>query len=292
MQFKMQLQLPHPMTVFALVIGGIHPLSLVRSHLHLIDRNVLSKLRSNQQQLCAADQFWLGGLDHQDILINPVLCAFEGKFRQTPTFTDFSDELVSARKKLVELLPNARVVEHSSASHLQLYQNIKDTNQRYEQEVEFLLQTAPLVFQREKDEKLSSLQSTIVGSAKHFGIAGRSLSLLAVLSCLYERKDGSEPAPGRLVIKPRPDYGEQDAHNSISDLRSLEFLVAGAAYGFGPTALCTKDRGLALFWQALKLHTANGEANSVSYKYTLTTELLPRLPDNKLEQLAQEISAD
>jgi hypothetical protein len=119
----------------------------------------------------------------------------------------------------------------------------------------------------------------------------RSLVVLAILSCLYERIDGSGFTAARKIIKPRTTYTRQNAYNALSDLRALEIFVSGLGFQRGPFALCTCDRAIAAFWCGLNAHDHRWENEQFSFTMGLTEDLFPRLGEADRVALGAKIAA-
>jgi hypothetical protein len=291
---KLTIRPEHPVKVFGLVLGGWHALMFLAGYTILIDRNILSTLRqlpSSTREDAEANRWWLQFLNDPHQQINPALCAFESPFQRTPTFDEFREQYDSACTDLKKLLPNANVIDYTDAAYNASYEILRDLTARYQAESQFLLEVAPWISDRKSNAVIRSVEGKILSRARALGLLNRSLVVIAVLSCLYESKDGSVPSGGRAIIKPKRTFGPNEAHNAISDIRSLELLAAASGLGLGSVALCTRDKGLVSFWRALQVKNPVWKGNSLTYSLTLDKRLFPRLSEDEIERIKSEIQA-
>lgn len=288
-RLKATLQLRYPATIFAITIHGLRPLLLVGNSLHLIDKNVVARMRASS--ISDADRYWLEMLNSQGRKINPILCAFEGQIRSVPSEKEFWDELVRSCEDVSRLLPKADVVTHLHDQKSGLYSLVQDLSDRYQREHSFLLEVAPSLLERASDTENRLRNERLISIAERLGIARRSLAVVAALSCLNESKSGDPPSPARRVLKPAEIQKTQNAHNALADLRALEFLIAGHAHGLGDAVLCTADRPLGRFWRTLGFKGARASGRTVTYGFDFSSELLPRLSATEIEGIAQRLAA-
>lgn len=286
MKIRLSIKPPHPLKFFCLTWRGHLYLPLVSSELLLLDRNVLSKVSALDRISNKAERYWIGEFNRVSRNINPILTAYEGCFRRKPTKTEFQQELRKSFDRLKQLYPHKNIVEHSSETCDQLYDALEPKLKRQEEEIQFLLATAPSVAHRPSDSELMPKIREISKIAESFGLKGKSLVEIALISCLSEGKHGDKLSAGRRILKPKPVYSRRDAHNAIADIHYLEFLVAAASGPFGPIALCTMDEGLAHFWLGLNIsHSARDEKNDISYRFCVDKKLCPRLRNEQLDEV-------
>lgn len=286
MKIRLSVKPPYPLKLFCLTWGGHLYLPLVSTELLLLDRNVLSKVSAFDGISNKAERYWIGEFNRVSRNINPILTAYEGCFRRRPTKTEFQIEINKAFKALKDLYPDKRIIEHSSETSGQIYDALEPKLKRQEQEVQFLLASAPLAAHRPSDSELMPRIREISRLAASFGLQGRSLVQVALMSCISEGKHGDKLSAGRRIIKPKPMYSSKEAHNAIADIHYLEFLVAAASGPFGPIALCTMDEGIAHFWLAINVsHSARDEKNDISYRFCVDKKLCPRLSNEQLEEV-------
>lgn len=282
-RFSAKVTLPFPATIFGITINGVQPLSVIRDRLHVFDRSVVSRLRAPVRS--ESDQYWISQLDSPDITINPIFAATEENSRRTPSREEFVQEYFKAEAVVRSYLPSASLIPHTEKTVSDSYALIEDIFERRSRETEFLLKAAPLVVQRVSVSDLISRERQIVSLAHSHGLTGGSLSLLAVLSCLYESDAGVPIAPGRGVLKPKTLYTADMAHNCLSDLLALELMVALASLLLGNGAFISADKNLGRFWQALGATATEPRHGRATGKFRITTKLLHRIDDDGLERL-------
>lgn len=282
----------HRTTIFGITVHGIQSILLTTESLHLIDKNVASKLRGPSTKLSESDRYWLSVLNSEGRRVNPILCALEGMKTRVPTTAEFRLELDRVAHELRQSLPNVEVINHPEHLTDSLYALVDNFASRYALEQKFLLETVHLIAEKASDAECRRRNESVVALAKDLGIATKSLVPIAVLSCLNDDKHGNAVSPGRGVIKPKQSYGDKNAHNAISDLRALEILIASNAHGFGSPVLCTGDKPLARFWEALNFHGSRANDGSVKFNFDLTPKLMPRLSEPERERLAKQLVSD
>jgi hypothetical protein len=284
-----------PLTIYSLVEGGWLPPPFVLPANYLVDRNVIRtfvRIRedSSKREL-APTHWWLQSLEGFPILINPVLYASEGANQRTPSFQEFLSDLEEGSAEIKTFLPNAKLTEFAPKDYAAIYSVVTDSLERQKREVEFLLTTAPRVVDRVSRSHLLGVESQVLAAAKKLNLKAESLCVLAVLSCLYEKPDGSGFKAARGIIKPKKAYTSKKAYNAVSDLRALEFFLAALGMEREPFSLCTCDKALAAFWCGLNAHSAKWETNSkFGCTISVNEQLFPRLSPDELKELAQRIS--
>lgn len=292
LQLSMTLKFRHPVTVYSLVPGGVSPLAITSAVIHLLDRNVVSWIGREPRgepdsPRDAAMRWWLKFLDTPTQSINPVLCAFEGNKRRIPTLEEFKNEYRRSCEKIGAYFRSARIVRHQDDDFLQLYQNVVDLHARHRAEMDFLCEIAPEVAERRPRRELAAIRDRILDAAQRNRL-GASLVLIASLSCLYEGATEATASAARGVIKPTPRYGPRAAHNALSDVRAVEMLAAGAPLGPETLGLCTGDRRLARFWDALGIMSATWNGNNAcTVSQRMSSRLFPILTEDQVRELAE-----
>jgi hypothetical protein len=260
----------------------------------LVDRNVLATLKALAQHPGRTDleaaKWWLAYLNHPQFLLNPVLCALEGKSQRTPTFGEFSHELDACCDVLANGLPNARLLRHDSATFNQLYSLVRDFAARRMKEASFLVSVAPLITDRLARRNHARVEARILQEAHRSGILSQSLAVLCALSCLYELADGSQPMIGRRVLKITRSYSLTNAYNAVADLQCLEFLAAAIAFPGSRFGLVTRDRFLAALWCALGISDPSvGQRGGLFFNVSPSPQLFPRLSEDELASLVARV---
>ena len=281
-----------PLTIFSLVEGGWLPPPFVLPANYLVDRNVIRELvrirenSSNPEQ--SPTHWWLQAMEQFPLLINPVLYAFEGCNQRMPSFEEFLSALDEGSAEIRSFFPSARLVEFEARHDEAVYSVVTDSMHRQKSEVEFLLATVPKVVDRVKTSRLEEVESQILDAAKNLKLKPQSLCVLAILSCLYEIPNSFKAA--RRIIKPKKIYSPQMAYNAVSDLRALEFFLAGLGMQREPFSLCTCDKALAAFWCGLNANTAKWDTDGkFRFNVSIDEQLFPRLSPDAVKKLAERI---
>ena len=143
---------------------------------------------------------------------------------------------------------------------------------------------------RVKQGKESRIEAAIFAACKRYGVPRHSFVTIATLSCLYEDQHGDVYEIGRHVLKPSRNYSATDAYNAVSDLGHLKLaIISGALYGAQLFSLATSDRALASFWCALRPVGRLDEHGDIDIESDLAPELFPRLSNESLKRLEQEL---
>ncbi|HEY2345636.1 MAG TPA: hypothetical protein VGH80_07110 [Xanthomonadaceae bacterium] len=293
--FTMTVQFEHPVKLWVLQMGGWLPLPFWAGNVLLIDRNVTSKLSALAQppgSSCSpADRWWLDHLNSESLTINPLLCAIEGSKKAVPSFEEFRDEFESASRMVLLGLPKARLLgfDYKSEHFRRVYSMVESKSARHVQEMQFLVRVAPMLVSRLGKAEAHRAEADIIQLARSQGVALRSLAMFCVLSCLYEPQDGSPPRIGRGVLKPRATYTDADAHNALSDIRSLELLAAFNGLGLGTAGFCTRDKHLAAFWCALDVSNPRWQGRKFDATLTPSAQLFPRLDARGIAELVERL---
>lgn len=287
------LQFDHPLSAWVIQEGGWLPLQFPGVDIILVDRNVTSAISALNEYPGRTDmapqKWWLEQLNRSSCLINPILGAFEGRLKRTPSYEEFRGELAAVTDILRKGLPQARLIEHAPGSHPQLYENVLDGCAMQQNQVNFLREACPLVAHRVAKAKSAMIETQLIDIAASTGVALRSFVFFSVLSVLYEPLSGEQPMIGRGVLKPNPDYSNEMAYNALSDLRSLEYLAAITGLP-GPSAgICTRDRFLAALWANMGVHNARWTGRVVSWDMRPTEQLLPRLEPDDIGRLMKRL---
>lgn len=295
-RIQFTLQFEKKIKAWVLVPGGWFPIHFPSVDILVVDRNVTSALAAfeanpNRPDL-DADKWWLQHLNRASPLLNPILCALEGRWKAPPSFDQFKDELNSSGAILRRTLPEARILEHREEDLHVAYQICISQVPRMQREMAFLVAVCPKLTSRIASGKELGLEAYLFSEADKFDVDSKSLCFIAALSVLYEKCDGSEPRIGRGVLKPKPLYTEHDAYNAIADLHSLEMLAAGRALPGPSIGLCTRDKYLAAFWTCLGAHSGFWDGNSFTSSFTLKPDLFPRLTEDSFLALIARIKGE
>ena len=278
-----------PISIFGLVEGGWLPIPFVQPAKLLVDRNVVASLAQIRRGVTRSDlghtDWWFEFFKEFSIEINPALYAFEGNNRRPTTFDEFCRAFEEASTEVAAQLPGATLTKYEGLHYEAAYALISDFADRHRRETEFLIKIAPRVAERVSDSRLLKIQSETLSSARELKLKFSSLAVLAVLACLYERRDGSGLLAARGILKPRSRYTAQDAYNALSDLRALELFVSGLGLERAPFALCTCDKSIAAFWCGLTAHTYDWKDEKLTFTVSLSETLFPRLEESGRNEL-------
>lgn len=281
-----------PITAFALVIGGFHPLFYIPAQILLLDRNIVSNasniIRNGAHKDNQHNAWWYSFINSPNYTLNPMLSALEGSRQRIPTFEEFRLEFDKAKATLKEFFPGARLAEYSEEHYRGAYSLVLEVADCYLSEIEFLKIVSPMLTNRGSVRELQDIEEHVMNLARSCGLPRLTFSLLACLSCVYE--SSSESSAGRLIIKPKPTYTDEMAHNALMDLYALAILIQGNARLNSQTALCTCDKGLVEFWCALKVKPGYKlTAEGFNFNMEITKELFPRLSPEGLLSLKRRI---
>ncbi|WP_143060015.1 hypothetical protein [Burkholderia contaminans] len=255
----------------------------------LIDRNIYSQLvkisdRPDRTDM-EADKLWLRFLNSSRFGLDTVMCASEGRTKTPPTFDQFFAEANRISSELKTLLPRARIFQHKPEMLGQLFEVVQSFARDNTKYAIFLGEIAPLLASPVKIGAEADIEQIIVNCARKLQLRLYSSVVLAALSCLYEIGSESNNSIGRGVLKPKPNYSEQDAHNALSDINSLEFLARTAGILGDKVGFCTRDRDLARFWVNLKVSDPIWKGDEFSAALSPQQQLFPRLSAKEVERL-------
>jgi hypothetical protein len=293
---RLTINFDHKIKVWALQLGGWLPLPFTGATVLVLDRNVPSALQALQRcpdrSDLEADRWWMQHLNKPTPALNPVLCAMEGRWRSTPTFDQFRDELERVTQLLESVLTKALIIRQQTEDLKTVYQLLAAGQPRMQREMLFLLEVMPLLASRVPAGTEREREKRVLSAAGRIGVDRLSLACIAALSVLYERSDGQEPRIGRGVLKPKQLYTAQLAFSALADLRALEFLAAGSALGGFTSGLCTRDKYLAAFWVYLGLQKSEWSGAEFKATFTPTTAIFPRLSEQEVLQLMGRLKSD
>ena len=272
-----------PVKVWVLQVSGCSLIQFTNVGILMVDRNITSALAKLTEHPNRTDmdveRWWLNHLNSESYVLNPVLCAIEGRTRSSPSYTEFCDELNAAKGILASGLPKARLIEHTPHYFDSVYEIVRNTAERQRRESAFLVDICPSLASRLKPTAASNFEKILLNKALDRALSLHSFVVLAALSCLYEPQGGEEPKIGRGVLKPHPKYSESDAHNALADIRSLEFLAAANGLPASSSGFCTRDKYLAAFWTYLGVNNPTLSGSNFLAGLQPSPKLFPRLDD-------------
>jgi len=284
------------MSVYALVINGWLPITFRNSKWLVPDRNLISSIiqikLDNLNGNNKAIKWWLDFIKDSDITINPLLYAFEGNKQKKPSYKEFCTSFDKAVDKLYSYFPKGKIISNKSELFYGAgYSILEEMAAKQNDEIKFLLETAPLVSIPHSNQQLSKVQQKIDEIATKYDLIGKSFLYFLVISCLYERNDSKYFKAARKVLKPTSNFKEIDAYNAISDINALNifiFIQSRSIYK-EPYPICTCDKGLVAFWSGLNPIKISSKNKKIDIEFTFNECLFPRLNTKQRHQLADSI---
>lgn len=285
--------------IYSLVEGGWLPPPFVRPRNLFVDRNVVSNIKKitqgSSQGRIQDLEWWLKMVDNDNLIINPILYAIEGNQRRFPTLDELKKSFEEALAEIKKVFPKAKLISFTDETYPLVFTDLSRIFEHRKKEAKFLVKTAPLIFQRISNSRLSQTESEILEIAKDEGLDLKSLPVLAVLSCLYENTDGLYFHTARKIIKPKSSYSEEDAYNTLADFNALEMFVGSGALSklateFPPFAFSTCDKPIALFGCGLGFNKNELRENGLNTNISINEYLFPRLSEIEREQLAERLN--
>ena len=283
---------------FGLVPGGWIPPVIGNGRVALLDRNMVHRLKTlepRDEEVGPESPEWVyRQFAEASFEVSIATHVLEGKWRRAPTLEEMAAELATASAELQAVLPNAKVHQLGDKELRALHALSTERAPLTEKMQQFLIQVAPLLAFSAKRSERRALEERVLKAAEASGLLRTNLSVIAALSCVYD--DPQLPAgdvyrPGRAVLKPKPSYGPEQAHNATADLMALELLVNTHAmlqnYG---GVFFTQDVGLAAFWTGLRVQEPVMESTGPStgrstVNVTFSEELFPTLTEVERAEL-------
>ncbi|MGV0975102.1 MAG: hypothetical protein ACOYBO_04135 [Azonexus sp.] len=291
---KMKITFERSPAPYALVLGGWLPLYFVTPQHFLVDRNVVSTIRSiranGPRQHHQNFAWWTQLLESGTALFNPLLYAYEGSERRTPRFDEFVLAFRLGAAELRAVFPHARIIEYGAEHFHAAYCQLEALSERSARDSQFLVKALSLVHNRVPLGREEPVLDQVLECATHLGVSRKAPVVLAVLSILYEDVHGSLPCIGRKLLKPRQSYSPEDAFNAVNDLRHIE--IAALSHAILPEqafALCTNDRAIAMFWCALEFRGKAATESLMNLEYAVGKDLWPRLDDGAISQVMKAL---
>ncbi len=278
----------------ALVTGGWVPLIHTFSESHIIaDRNIVSEINArfkngNHHPANRADDDFIDYLidDKCSCTIHTISYALESNERRLPTSEKIKEQHDAAYRSISNALPHIKIWPKADADLNYIYELADSFRAYFNDGVRLLTKLAPLVINLPARGKRVKLWKAMAEIAKNEGI---SLSHIAFLAILSASAGTQKFNPAQKLLKPKPNYSEQDAYNSMYDL----FLIglANTMQTQAPekkVALVTRDKNLALFWMGL---TFAETPSSSQLMIGLHKHLLP-VSEEELDQLSQILGSN
>lgn len=287
---------------FGLVPGGWIPPIIGNGRVALLDRNMVHRLRTLEPRDDKVEpespEWAYRQFAEASFEVSIATHVLEGKWKREPSLVEMADELATATAKLQAVLPNAKVHQLGEKELRALHALLTERAPLTAKMQQFLIRVAPLLAFSVKRAARRALEEKVLQTADTLGLRRINLSVVAALSCVYD--DPQLPAgdvyrPGRAVLKPKPVYGPEQAHNATADLMALELLVNTHSmlqdYG---GVFFTQDVGLAAFWTGLRVREPAMESTGPStgrsnVNITFSEELFPTLNEGERAELVGRI---
>lgn len=298
-KIEMPVNFRHTLPVYGLVKGGWLPPSFVQPPNLLADSNAIGNLeainRGNAQPIYEQMDWWFTLPNESDLTINPLLYAMEGNQLRTPTFEELKSSFATATEIIRGKFPKAKIIEYENVHFRAAFELITSISRQNEKEIEFLIKATALVVDGISAQNLPKIEFEIIKIAQETKLDLKSLSVLTVLSCLYDNGRSGFTAARKILFKSRAEYTKTDAYNALADLNALRFFIGTLALSESnksePFALCTSDKALVLLWSGFNFYNIkfvkDGGARS---SFLLSENLFPRLSVTQRKELAAKLS--
>lgn len=226
-------------------------------------------------------------MEQESTLFNPLLYAWEGSKRRTPSFSEFVDEFKDGALEIKKALPKCSVINYQKYEYENAYLIVKNFMSRTENEIKFLEIACPLLSMRIKQGNEKNIITKLIKAATQSNVEFNSITFIVALSCLYDDPHGIKRSIGRVILKPHKSM----IFNALSDIRSIELTVINqAAFGEKSFSLATRDHGLASLWCALlPIGDKFENNNDIKFGFDLTEALFPRLNQLEIKEIREII---
>ena len=232
--------------------------------------------------------------NESDLTINPLFYAMEGNQFKTPTFEELKSSFATAAEIIREKFPKAKIIEYEDVHFHAAFELIKSISGQNEKEIEFLIKAVPLVVTDVPALELTKIESEIIRIAQETKLDLKSLSVLTVLSRLYDNgRSGYNVA--KRILKPNSEYTKENAYNTLADLNALRlfigFLALSESNKYESFAFCTSDKALVLLWSGFNFYDIKFVKDvGARSSFSLSENLFPRLSQDQRIELAAKLS--
>lgn len=287
LDMKLGIRWDQPVRIFTLLSGGWLPPLFSRGRILFPDRNILTHVRKSRENAQAWHSLVVNETASAVTTIDPLLCALEGRHRRTPSRFEFRAELSRARRQLEAAWPDLPVFKRNLKTVYLAYSVllesrvlVRDGLLNFLLDCQMLMTSKPAARNRPK-----LLNQLFVLAARHY-VSTSSLTFTTVLALLYA--DDSQQSFAAEVLKfYGPHYSRELAYNALSDIQSLEFLLAVHRLAKDDYCLVTGDRWLALLWCALNVRVQGSSIQGgQQLSFSFSAALLPTLSTEERNELA------
>lgn len=242
---------------FALVKGGWLPLIYTFSGGNIIaDRNIVSEIKArfakgvNSPLNRGFDDF----IDYMSdkncsCTIHTISYALESNQRKLPSAGKMKEQHKAALEIISNALPHIKTWPKSDSDLQYLIDIIEKLREYFNDGVKLLTKIAPILTNSPSRHMRIERWRKIAEIAKNENI---SISHVAFLACLSASAAGQSFNPAQKLIKPKTNYTEGDAYNSMYDIFLI--MLSNIIQTQAPerkVALVTRDKNLAQFWMGL-----------------------------------------
>lgn len=260
-------------------------------HLLVLDRHLVTDLVAAEKSMRGqAPAILLALLTDVPVQLNVLPHVLEGKVGAPARTQAIHDDVTEVYAKLHALMPKAEVIPHDVAHAVSgaegLWQDMALPHRGY---MAFLTDAWPHLHPVPARGRLAAMTHLRSLAQKH-GVAMYSLPFLAVTVAVCTPQGNA----GMRVLKP---HGKSPApgnvYNALADLLHLQLVIVGnAQFPDRPSALLTRDRGLAELWVGLGIHniTMKGAAHTAKVPMGQPGLLLADLPDDIISLFDVEAS--
>jgi len=244
-------------TCFALVKGGWLPLIYTFSNSNIIaDRNIISEIRArfSKGEITPANRTHDDFIDFMgdkncSCTIHTISYALESNQRKLPSADIIKEQHCAALKTISDALPHIKTWPKSDSDLNYLTELMETLRNYFTEGVRLLIKIAPTLVSSPSRRMRIDRWKQISELAKSDNLSTHHIAFLACLSASTADQSFN---PAKNLIKPKENYTEEDAYNSMYDIFLI--MLSNILQTQAPeqkVALVTRDKNLALFWMGL-----------------------------------------
>lgn len=265
---------------FALVRSGwLPPVFALNNSLILPDRNIITDIsrRFHQGEVVSKGQ----QLDFIDLIvahdyqaqISLAPFALEGNLRRRPTSHEVILQLEEASQKISQALPNLHQTPINDLTITGIMGLLEDSHDQHHKRLEFLMSTIHLLGNTAGKMRRSAVWKEIFDLASQAGLDRADFCVITAIIAVTAPNNCN---PARGIFKPKPNYTEQDAYNSLCDIQLLSLYIH-ALHNFPNEkhVLLTKDTSMAKLWAGMAPLTTSRKPPLVNCDFQISRSLFP-----------------
>lgn len=278
---------------YGLVRGGVLPAPYLNHTTFVLDKNIVRALQRREDSVleqAAGEQWCFEFLDSSGNTVNPMMSAFEGSQRRTPTLEEFQDDVQEAVECTSVRLPAVSITRFDTETIRRLYEWRRSFDDRAASEARFLRSVAPFLADPVAVSRLEAVERQVLQEARACGLR-TSLVVVTALARLYESPDEIGGNAAVRVLKLHDclkEDSDEAAYNAIADLRQIELFACTLAFP-GRFALLTGDQHLAMLWCGLGVQEVQ-VGRKAHFTLSPARELFPRLGAQRHRELLAALS--